>query len=307
MPREPRNIGASVRARLLDRARAERSDFQILLTRYALERLLYRLSASEHRERFILKGAMLFVTWVADPFRPTRDLDLLGHGDNDVGAIADTFRSICAEPVADDGVVFDHAGLQAAPIREEVEYGGVRVRTTATIAGARIPIQVDIGFGDAVTPAPVEIDYPALLDAPAPHLRAYPVETVVAEKFEALVTLGIANSRLKDFYDLWLIAETFDLDRSVLETAVRNTFGRRQTALPGETLLGLSDAYAETWDHQWRAFLGRERMAAAPRGLAVVVSDLRRFLLPLAETIDGDWRWVPKVGWVRSSSVLRST
>jgi predicted nucleotidyltransferase component of viral defense system len=307
MPREPRNIGASVRARLLDRARAERSDFQILLTRYALERLLYRLSVSAHRERFILKGAMLFVTWVADPFRPTRDLDLLGYGDNDVEAIADTFRSICAEPVADDGVVFDHAGLQAAPIREEVEYGGVRVRTTATIAGARIPIQVDIGFGDAVTPAPVEIDYPALLDAPAPHLRAYPVETVVAEKFEALVTLGIANSRLKDFYDLWLIAETFDLDRSVLVTAVRNTFGRRQTALPGETLLGLSDAYAETWDHQWRAFLGRERMAAAPQGLAVVVSDLRRFLLPLAETIDGDWRWVPKVGWVRSSSVLRST
>ena len=166
MPREPRNIGASVRARLLDRARAEKSDFQILLTRYALERLLYRLSVSEHRERFILKGAMLFVTWVADPFRPTRDLDLLGHGDNDVGAIADTFRSICAEPVADDGVVFDHAGLQAAPIREEVEYGGVRVRTTATIAGARVPIQVDIGFGDAVTPAPVEIDYPDVAGQP---------------------------------------------------------------------------------------------------------------------------------------------
>lgn len=303
MPREPRNIGASVRARLLDRARAERSDFQILLTRYALERLLYRLSVSPHRDRFILKGAMLFVTWVADPFRPTRDLDLLGQGDSDAEAIAETFRAICAQPVTDDGVTFDVAALMAAPIREEVEYGGVRVRTAATIAGARIPIQVDIGFGDAVTPAPIEIDYPILLDAPPPHLRAYPVETVVAEKFEALVTLGIANSRLKDFYDLWLIAETFDLDRSVLANAVQNTFDRRQTALPDETPSGLSDGYAETWDHQWRAFLGRERMAAAPQGLVTVVADLRRFLLPLTETIDGDWRWAPKAGWVRSSSV----
>jgi len=133
--------------------------------------LLYRLSVSAHRERFILKGAMLFVTWVADPFRPTRDLDLLGYGDDDAEAIADIFRSICAEPVADDGVVFDHAGLLAAPIRDDVEYRGVRVCTTATIAGARIPIQVDIGFGDVVIPAPVEIDYPVLLDAPAPHRR----------------------------------------------------------------------------------------------------------------------------------------
>jgi hypothetical protein len=163
-------------------------------------------------------------------------------------------------------VTFDVATLMAAPVREEVEYGGVRVRTTATIAAARIPIQVDIGFGDAVTPAPVEINYPVLLDAPGPHLRAYPVETVVPEKIEALVTLGIANSRLKDFYDLWLIAETFDLDWSVLETAVRNTFDRRQTALPGETPIGLSDFYVETWDHQWRTFLGGERMAAAPQG-----------------------------------------
>lgn len=214
---------------IVDRARAERSDFQILLTRYALERLLYRLSVSPHRDRFILKGAMLFVTWVADPFRPTRDLDLLGHGDNDAESIAETFRSICAQSVADDGVTFDVAALTAAPIREEAEYGGVRVRTTATIAGARIPIQVDIGFGDAVTPAPVDIDYPALLDAPAPHLRAYPVETVVAEKFEALVTLGIANSRLKDFYDLWLIAQTFEFRQFALVEAVRATFERRGT------------------------------------------------------------------------------
>jgi predicted nucleotidyltransferase component of viral defense system len=304
MPRKPRNIGASVRARLLDRARAERSDFQILLTRYALERLLYRLSISAHRERFILKGAMLFVTWVADPFRPTRDLDLLGFGDNGAAALADTFRAICAEPVADDGVTFDSAGLEAAPIREEAEYGGVRVRTTATIAGARIPIQVDIGFGDAVTPAPVEIDYPTLLDAPAPHLRAYPVETVVAEKFEALVTLGIANSRLKDFYDLWLIAQIFEFRRSTLVEAVRRTFERRETKLPADMPIGLSDEFTAAWGAQWRTFLGRERMAAAPDDFAAVIADLRAFLIPLAGTAEGDGAWPPGGPWSRSASSI---
>ena len=293
MAREPRNIGASVRARLLDRSRVERSDFQILLTRYALERLLYRLSVSEHRDRFILKGAMLFVTWVADPFRPTRDLDLLGHGDSHAEAIADTFRVICAQPVADDGVVFDGAALEAASIREAAEYGGVRVRTTATIAGARIPIQIAVGFGDAVTPAPLKIDYPTLLDNPAPRLWAYPVETVVAEKFEALTTLGMANSRLKDFYDLWLVAQTFEFSHSILANAVRRTFERRGTGLPTDTPTGLTDDFAAARSIQWRAFIGRERMAAVPGSLTVVVADLRAFLLPLTA--------IPQIGreWPR--------
>ena len=288
MPREPRNIGASVRARLLDRARAERSDFQILLTRYALERLLYRLSVSPHRDRFILKGAMLFVTWVADPFRPTRDLDLHGYGDNDAEAIAETFRSICAQPVADDGVTFDVVALTAAPIREEMEYDGVRVRTTATIVGARLSIQVDIGFGDAITPAAIEIDYPTLLDAPAPHLRAYPVETVVAEKFEALVTLGVANSRLKDFYDLWVISRMFEFRQADLVEAVQRTFERRGTVLPSDIPVGLTDEFAQAWATQWRAFLGRDRMAAAPDTFAATVADLRVFLMPLVVGLKED-------------------
>ncbi|RWN51505.1 nucleotidyl transferase AbiEii/AbiGii toxin family protein [Mesorhizobium sp.] len=297
MPREPRNIGASVRARLLDRARAERSDFQILLTRYALERLLYRLCVSPHRDRFILKGAMLFATWVADPFRPTRDLDLLGHGDSDAASMAETFRAICGQPVADDGVTFEIAALTAVLIREEAEYGGVRVRTTATIAEARIPIQVDIGFGDAVTPGAVEIDYPALLDAPAPHLRAYPVETVVAEKFEAMVTRGIANSRLKDFYDLWLIARTFEFRRSTLIEAVRRTFERRETALPADIPIGLSEEFTAAWSAQWQTFLGRERMAAAPETFAAVIVDLRLFLLPLVDAGNDEQSWLPGGPW----------
>lgn len=227
MPREVRNVGASVRARLLAHARAEKTDYQILLTRYALERLLYRLSVSAHRDLFILKGALLFVTWLHDPFRPTRDLDLLGYGANDVEAITNTFKSICSTPVQDDGVIFDVEGLTAASIREDLVYGGVRAQTYAVIDGARIPIQIDIGFGDIITPGPVEIAYPVLLDSPVPHLRAYPVETVVAEKFNAIVLLGIANSRLKDFYDLWLISRTFKLDGASLSAAVQRTFDRR--------------------------------------------------------------------------------
>jgi Nucleotidyl transferase AbiEii toxin, Type IV TA system len=149
-----RNIGASVRARLLEQARAQRADFQVLLTRYVLERLLYRLSVSEHRDRFILKGAMLLATWVETPFRATRDVDLLGQGPSDVTSVAETFRAICAQTVPDDGVEFDASGLEAAPIREELKYGGVRVRTTALIDRARIAVQIDVGFGDAITPAP---------------------------------------------------------------------------------------------------------------------------------------------------------
>ncbi len=305
MARELQNPGASVRARLLNKARAERTDFQILLTRYALERLLYRLSVSDHREEFILKGAMLFTVWVADPFRPTRDLDLLGRGDNSVDAIAEAFRAICAQPVADDGVTFDVAGLQTVPIRDDGDYAGVRVRTAAVISGARVPIQVDIGFGDAVTPNPIEIDYPTLLDSPAPHLRVYPVETVVAEKFEALVSLGIANSRMKDFYDLWLISQTFELRHSVLSEAVRRTFARRGTELPMMAPVGLTKEFAETWSVQWRAFLGRDRMAAAPIALEVTVSDLRAFLMPLVMASDLDDVWPSGGPWssVKGSAV----
>lgn len=304
MAREARkNVGASVRARLLQRSRDERADFQILLTRYALERLLYRLSRSEHRNRFILKGAMLFVTWVDAPFRPTRDLDLLGYGENSPEAIRNAFRAICSQQVDDDGVVFDVEGVESAPIREDIEYGGVRVRTHATIDGARIPIQVDVGFGDAITPGPIEIEYPALLDAQPALVRAYPVETVIAEKFHVLATRGIANSRLKDYYDLWLIAETFDLERAPLAKAIRQTFKRRETELPADNPTGLSQAYADTWGSQWRAFLTREHMTAAPQQLAAVITDLQGFLLPLIEDLAGASRWNPRAGWISTREI----
>jgi predicted nucleotidyltransferase component of viral defense system len=297
MPREVRNVGASVRARLLARARAEKADYQILLTRYALERLLYRLSVSDDRDRFILKGALLFVTWLDDPFRPTRDLDLLGHGANDSETMKNTFRGICSTHVPDDGVIFEVDGLTAAPIREDLKYGGVRVQTYAVIDGARIPIQVDIGFGDIITPGPIEIAYPVLLAYPVPHLRAYPVETVVAEKFNAIVVLGIANSRLKDFYDLWLICRTFDLDGAILSGAVQRTFERRETPMPADVPTGLTRLYAEEWDARWKAFLKREHMNAVPADLGQVLEDLRAFLVPLMALRDAASYWPSGGSW----------
>lgn len=280
MKRELRDLGASVRARLLEQARKEQSDFQLLLTRYVLERLLYRLSVSEYHDRFVLKGALLLSVWVGDRYRPTRDLDLLGYGDTGPEALISIFRAICGEAVVADGVTFDVDRLEAELIREDAEYGGVRIRTTASIAGARIPVQVDIGSGDAITPAPVDIEYPTLLEFPAPHLRAYPVETIVAEKLEALVVLGMANSRLKDYYDLFIISQTFMLEQQLLAQAVRKTFERRGTAVPENIPVGLTDDFAIAWQPRWQAFLRRERMMPVPGDLGTVIAGLRDFLVP---------------------------
>ena len=291
MARELRNIGASVRARLLARARAEQTDFQILLTRYALERFLYRLSVSEQRERFVLKGAMPFAIWQDNPFRPTRDLVLLGQGGPDSATVAASIRSICSVEVPDDGIVFNVAGVEAAPIRGEDEYPGARVRTGATIAGARLPIQIDVGFGDVITPAAIEIEYPTLLDAPTPILRAYPPETVVAEKTEAIVTPGVANSRMKDFYDLWMIAHTFAFEGNNLAEAIRRTFEQRRTPLPEQVPVGLSDRFVLERETQWRAFLARDRLEVTPASFAQVIDDLSTFLQPMLTRADvASWR-----------------
>ena len=270
----PNNVGASVRQRLLNLAHAGGQPMELLLTRFALERLLYRLSLSPHRERFVLKGAMLLATWFDEPHRATRDVDLLGFGDAAEDALLGTFREIMAVEV-DDGVSFDLKGLRIEAIREEVEYGGSRLRTTAALAGARIPITVDIGFGDAVEPGVEDIDLPVLLDMPSPHLRAYPPETVIAEKFHAMVVLGRANSRMKDYYDVWMLMSTFALDPDRLRKAVVATFARRNTAVPALIPDGLSDAFAAdpAKQRQWVAFASN--LAGKLPELPVVVADLR--------------------------------
>ena len=201
MPEVVRNIGASVRARLLRVSKEKGQNFDLVLTHYAIERLLYRLAQSHHADRFVLKGAMLLMTWFEEPFRGTRDLDLLGYGDPAPDVVLEVFREILAQEQP-DGVAFDTGAARISRIREENEYGGLRMRATADIGGARIAVKVDVGFGDATEPPAEWLNYPVLLDMPAPRLRGYARETVVAEKFQAMVDLGIANSRMKDYYDL---------------------------------------------------------------------------------------------------------
>lgn len=232
---------ASIRQRLLNRARAEGGDFQALLTRYVLERFLYRLGESPHRERFVVKGAMLFVLWEGDLHRTTRDLDLLGSGPSAIADVERAVREVLAAEVEDDGVAFDPGTVRGDLIREEQEYEGVRVTAEARVGNARVRLKIDVGFGDTVTPEAEEATFPTLLDAPPPVLRAYPKETVVAEKLQAMVALGILNIRMKDFYDVWHLSRHDAFDGPTLTGAVRATFERRGTPLPGGAPLVLTD------------------------------------------------------------------
>ncbi len=281
MAKPKRNMGASVRARLLTLANERRQPNDLLLTRYALERFLYRLSTTRHHDRFVLKGAMLMTTWFENPFRPTRDLDLLAYGDPEPEAMLAVFREICAVEM-DDGVVFDVAALAVDLIREEHEYGGLRIRTDAAIAGARVRVVIDIGFGDAIEPGAAEIDLPVLLDLPAPRLRAYPRETVIAEKFQAMVALGRANSRMKDLYDIWLLSRAYEFTGDGLVRAIAATFARRKTPVPAEPPFALTSAFAgdRAKQQQWNAFV--ENIGAELPPLAEIIADLAAFLLPRA-------------------------
>ncbi len=281
MPREIRNVGASVRARLQNLSRETGQSFELILTRYALERLLYRLSTSAFSDRFVLKGAMLLTSWFEDPHRATRDLDLLGFGDPDPDAMIAVFREILAADVA-DGVEFNSNALRVDQIREELEYGGLRLRTTASISGARIAVTVDVGFGDALEPGAEVIDYPCMLDLPAPRLRAYARETVIAEKFQAMVALGRANSRMKDFYDIWLLSQSFPFDDDRLARAIAATFERRETEIPVDLPDALTPAFAEDEQkqRQWNAFL--ENVALRPGSLPEVIEGVDGFIMPHA-------------------------
>lgn len=274
------NVAASVRARLLQIAKAEQTDFNAVLVRYALERFLYRLGESAHAQRFVLKGAMLFNLWYAMPHRPTRDVDLQGFGESDLASIAQTFREIVSV-AAEDGVVFDSSSVMVDEIRKSAGYTGARVIVAAELARARCKVQVDIGFGDAVTPGPVDASYPVLLpDFPAPQLRTYPAYTVVAEKLHAMALLGMTNSRLKDYLDLSVLLSRENLDAKTLAAAIAATFARRETALPIRMPIGLSDEFSGDASRQalWHAFLKKNALKARP--LPEVVSELRKALLP---------------------------
>ena len=274
------NRAASVRERLYRQARSSRSDFQLLLVRYANERLLYRLAQSAHASSFALKGATLFTLWAGTPHRATRDLDLLGFGDDGVETLRAVFSDVLAIEVH-DGVLFDLASLRASPIREDQQYGGVRLEVNASIATARIRVQIDVGFGDAVTPHVVEVDFPQLLEKQPFRLRAYPRETVVAEKVEAMVQLGLANTRMKDFYDVAVLAAQYSFDGALLSQAMRATFERRRTPLPLQRPTALMTDFADDRAKvvQWSGFT-RKAGIQAPPTLGATIETVRAFAEP---------------------------
>ena len=285
--REVSNLPHSVRQRLLNIARQLGDDVIRVTVRYVMERLLYRLSESEHAGEFILKGAMLFSVWVPVPYRSTMDLDLLGQGDLSAEHVADIFKALCGMNAPPDGVRFDAETVTVEDIRENQEYVGRRVKLVAHIDTARIVAQVDIGLGDSVVPRPMLVQYPALLDFPPPRIRAYPKEAVVAEKFHAMVTLGMINSRMKDFYDTWVLASDFEFKGSVLSESIASTFKRRRTPVPVSEPVFFTTAFTEdpTKLLQWNSFVAKGSFTKVEKELGVVMALLVRFLMSPVEAL----------------------
>ncbi len=297
MKREPKNLAASIHARLLQRSRDLNVEHQLTLARFGGERLLYRLSKSEFSDRFILKGAALLLLWMGDAIRPTKDVDLLGFGDTSAEALKRIFIGLCHVESPEDGLTFVAGSTRVEAIREGQEYGGMRVTLMAMLGNVRIPLQVDVGAGDAVVPPPDTIDYPGLLDLPRARLRVYRPETSIAEKTEAMVRLAMANSRMKDFFDIRGLATTRPFDGETLRLAITATFERRQTPLPSEVPIALTDEFADDPQkgRQWDAFVGRIRDADRT-DLSEVIGTLRTFLWPALQAAAKGERWLPT--WV---------
>jgi hypothetical protein len=296
---KPKNLPASVKARLLTLAEQRGESFNLLLVRFGVERLLYRLSQSRHADRFLLKGAMLFTLWDERAPRPTQDVDFLAFGSTELDDIAALFREIVETPVTADGLDFQPDSIRVEQIREADAYGGVRVRLLALLGKGEITLQIDLGSGDVVTPAAEKADFPALLDFPAPRIRAYPIYTVVAEKFEAMVKLGITNSRMKDFFDVWFLSRRFDFDGATLQKAIHATFARRQTALGDQPPYPLMDDFARdaAKQTQWGAFLRKNGLTGPPLNFGDVVASLRRFIGPVLLPKKAYGKWSATTGW----------
>ena len=303
-----KNTAASIRARLLALAQSKGEDYQRMLGRYAVERFLYRLGQSPYRDKFALKGATLFTLWTGHTHRPTKDLDLLVRGSSSaIAEVETTILAIC-EMQDEDGIVFHSDSVEGARIKEDDEYNGVRINLLADLAGARIPMQIDIGFGDAVYPEPELASFPVLLPMEAPVVRAYPREASIAEKFHAMVVLDIRNSRMKDFYDIWFMAKTWTFEITSLRSAIFASFERRGSPIPETIPFALTEAFLNDPQKnlQWNAFVSRLNPGDKASSLEEVGDVLRAFLLPCisgesllkAETIS----WRPNHGWTTAEA-----
>ncbi|HWL52550.1 MAG TPA: nucleotidyl transferase AbiEii/AbiGii toxin family protein [Chthoniobacteraceae bacterium] len=295
--REPKNMAISVRDRLKSIQRRTGQDFNTLLVRYGIERFLFRLSCSNYRNRFVLKGALLFAVWHELPHRITRDLDLLGFGDASLENIKEIFQALCHEPVEEDGILFNPASVQVEPIRAQELYVGCRVTLQGRIGNARIPVQIDVGFGDATAVDPVEIKFPSLIGMGAPSIRAYRMESALAEKFEAIVTLGMLNSRMKDYFDVWFLGKHFSFNGQALVDSIRATFRRRGTVLTKNLPVGFTESF---WgdpgrENLWRAFWKKSVKTEPMLSLKETASFAASFLGPpaiaAAEENEFSCRW----------------
>jgi predicted nucleotidyltransferase component of viral defense system len=286
-PSKNKNYAASVRQRLLNYARSSNQDFIFVLRAFAMERLLYRLSRSSYVDNFVLKGAMLFKLWTGDFYRPTRDIDVLAFKSESIVSLKGIFQEISRLSFLEDGLNYLPDTVKVHEIREEQQYGGLRVTLTAMLGSAEIKLQVDCGFGDAITPDPILTDFPTLLDFPAPQLHTYPKETVVAEKFEAIIRLGMANSRMKDFYDIWVLASDFPFSGQTITSAIQNTFNRRKTPWPTGAPEALQPSFIQNplKQTQWQAFVRKTNFVKVEKDFGKTIDFVGSFLLPPVEYI----------------------
>jgi predicted nucleotidyltransferase component of viral defense system len=294
-----KNLAASVKQRLINYAQTNGLDFNAILSRFGMERLLYRLSKSSYNRDFYLKGAILFVLWEKNPNRPTKDLDLLFIPHHDQNELMRIFKEVCSTVVSDDGLFFDPESVTVEEIREANAYGGLRVKLVAYLGTGRVPLQVDVGLGDSVYPETDWTEFPPLLEFSAPRIRAYPTETVIAEKFQATVDLELRNTRMKDYYDIHYLSRKFSYSGKDLFEAIAQTFSRRKTAIPGSLPIGLSKDFSESPQRQiqWNAFLRKNGLDQSTQ-LPIIVSRIADFLMPvILDKKTGDMQWTPEGGW----------
>jgi len=286
MARNIKNTAASVHRRLLNKTKESSRPFNELLQHFAIERFIYRLSKSPHADRFILKGALMFSVWSGSGSRPTMDIDLLGRIDNSLEVIVAAMKDACGMDVEADGMSFNAETVTAVRITEDAEYEGVRVRVRGGLGNARVSLQIDIGFGDVIVPGPIKVAYPALLDFPAPELNGYTMESTIAEKFQAMVKLGVLNSRMKDFYDIWMLSRTFDFRGEMLAEAVEKTFENRNTPITiAPTVFDPSFVKDGDKKVQWQGFIRKAKLADAPEAFEDVVVAVKVFLEPLVASL----------------------
>jgi hypothetical protein len=292
----PKNIAASVRQRLLNRSREDNRPFNELLQYYAMERFLYRLSVSEYEAHYILKGALMLRAWNSPEFRPTMDIDMLGRTGNDEANIISQIREVMEVHVDPDGLSFDAESIQSERITEDADYEGIRIRFRGALSTARINMQIDIGFGDVVYPGPERAELPCMLDAPAPSLLCYSRESAIAEKFEAMVTLGELNSRMKDFYDVWLLSRQFAFEFDKLAEAIRLTFKQRGTEL-AEPIDAFSEAFTTSRQPLWSAFRRRLKQEHLPESFAEITAEVEAFIKPVIQGESNHSNWPPTGPW----------